>query len=62
MTVEMVAMIILNVAASGTTALIITPLLAGFGWWQMGVLSERNDWLEGRHSQPAPPKPVTEDK
>jgi hypothetical protein len=47
MTVEMLVFTAMNVAVGGTAGLLIIPLFAGFSWWQMGVLMERNDWVNG---------------
>lgn len=56
MFIEMALLTAMNVVSSGTVALVIVPLLSGIGWWQMGVLTERNDWVAGRHVIQRQPK------
>jgi hypothetical protein len=60
MTVEMLVFTAMNVAVSGTAGLLIIPLFAGFGWWQMGVLMERNDWVNGYWTTEPTPSPKQE--
>lgn len=49
---EIIGFTAMNIYVSGTAGLLLVPLFAVASGWQMGTLTERNDWVNGYHSIP----------
>lgn len=54
----------LNIYVSDTAGLFLAPAFAIVGGWQMGILTERNDWVNGHYITPnrSAPKENTVDE